>query len=83
MTPAEVLDALETYEAIERGQMRRRKGIARALRQLREERKLSLRDVAPHLHITAATLSNLERGATWKAPTLWRALRYYEKLTAA
>lgn len=55
-----------------------RQRAGRALRDLRESRGLSLRDVAPHVALSAGALSQMERAETWSTATATRVLRFYE-----
>lgn len=54
-----------------------------ALRAERESRGLSLRDVAPHVHLSAGAISELERAETWSTPTAVRVLQHYRPTAAA
>lgn len=83
MTPTEVLVQLDAIEAMERGMTGTRRSVAMAIREQREKRELSLRDVAPHVGVTHATLSNIENGKTWTTGTVRKVARYYQKLNAA
>lgn len=55
-----------------------RKRVAAALRRRREELGLSLREVSPKVRLSAASLSYIERGEQWHAPTIRRLARFYE-----
>jgi ribosome-binding protein aMBF1 (putative translation factor) len=62
---------------LERQLAEARQRAGRALRQTREARGLSLRDVAPHVNLSAGALSEMERAETWATPTAERVLRFY------
>jgi ribosome-binding protein aMBF1 (putative translation factor) len=57
--------------------------VGRRLRVTREDAELSLRDVAQKVRLSTATLSNIERGASWKTRTVRRVAVFYESLSAA
>ena len=83
MTASEVLVQLDAIEAMERGIVGARQSVARSLRTIRVDAGLSLRDVAPHVHCTAATLSNIERGTTFRSKTVRQIAIWYNKHLAA
>lgn len=60
-----------------------RKEAAKVIRREREDRELSLRDVAPKVKLTPMSLLKIERGETWRTETVKRIARYYESLSAA
>lgn len=57
--------------------------MARVLYLTRELAGLSLRDVAPKVGMTAAQISNIERGKSWKTKTVRRIARFYDSLSSA
>lgn len=60
-----------------------RKEAAKTIRRLREDRELSLRDVAPKVKLTPTSLLKIERGESWRTKTVERIARFYESLSAA
>lgn len=82
MTAAEVLVQLDAIDALERKLTAERKTVARALRTLRTDAGLTLRDVAPKVGITHATISNIESGRTFRPANVRRLAKYYAKLAA-
>ena len=66
-------------EALERAIIGLQQSVAVSLRAARESRSLSLRDVAPHVGLTAAALHNLERGKSWRTPSARRVAEYYDR----
>lgn len=84
MTATEPAVQIDQIEAMECDLVSARRAVARTLRFKRETAGLSLRDVAPKLRISAAALSNIERGKSWRTRTIRRLASFYEKhLTAA
>ena len=84
MTVPEPAVQIEQIAAMERELENARRAVARTLRFKRETAGLSLRDVAPRLRLSAAALSNIERGQSWRTRTIRRLALFYEKhLTAA
>lgn len=83
MTDVGTLVQIERVEALEKELADTRRSVARSLRVTRETSELSLRDVAPKVRLTAAALSMIERGQTWKTKTIRRVAQVYEKLSAA
>jgi ribosome-binding protein aMBF1 (putative translation factor) len=55
-----------------------RKEVARSLRRRREDRGLSLRQVAPKVRLTAPTISQIERGEMWRTKTVLRLAKFYD-----
>lgn len=55
-----------------------RRAAANALRSLRERRGLSLRQVSPHVQLSAGALSQLERGESWETQTAARVAAFLE-----
>jgi DNA-binding transcriptional regulator YiaG len=74
---------VEAVEALEKELAARRKQAAATLRIVREGLELSLRDVAPAVNLTAAGLSNLEIGKSWKTPTARRVAEHYASIEGA
>jgi DNA-binding XRE family transcriptional regulator len=79
MTAQDVLVQLDAIDAMERGLAGARMSVAQSLHTLRVEAGLSLRDVAPHVGVTGATVHNIERGKTWTAKTVRRLAVWYSK----
>jgi transcriptional regulator with XRE-family HTH domain len=50
---------------------------AAALREAREARGLSLRQVCPHVNLSAGALSEIERGMMWETSTVRRVAAFY------
>jgi DNA-binding transcriptional regulator YiaG len=71
---------VEAVEALEKELSARRKQAAATLRIVREGLELSLRDVAPAVNLTAAGLSNLEIGKSWRTETARRIAQFYASL---
>lgn len=83
MTDVGTLVQIERVEQLEKELADTRRAVARSLRFSRETAAVSLREVAPKVRLTAAALSMIERGQTWKTKTIRRVAAVYEKLNAA
>lgn len=57
-----------------------RKRAAAALRETREAKGLSLRQVSQHVALSPAALSLLENGKTWQTSTARRVLAFYREV---
>jgi ribosome-binding protein aMBF1 (putative translation factor) len=77
MSPAETLVQIDQIESVERLLAGLQQSAAQALQRDREHAGLSLREVAPHIGMTAATLHNLERGKHWRSAFARRVAEFY------
>jgi ribosome-binding protein aMBF1 (putative translation factor) len=78
MNATEPAVQIDQIEAMERDLVTARRAVARTLRFKRETVGLSLRDVAPKLRLSAAALSNIERGKSWRTRTIRRLAKFYD-----
>lgn len=67
---------VETVVRIERELKEARKVAAKALREARKSRHVTLRKAARGIRLSPAALSQLERGATWESKTALKVVRF-------
>ena len=77
------MEAIETVRNLEAELETKRREAGRVLRSARRRLKLTMRDVAPKVKMSAATIHNVEKCKVWKTKTAQRLARFYEQQNAA
>jgi ribosome-binding protein aMBF1 (putative translation factor) len=83
MADSEALVQINAVEAVEALLVAVRRTAAIAMLREREDKGLSLRDVAAKVRLAPAAVSNIERGKSWKTETARRIAQFYASVEGA